>query len=96
MLKVSRIFAANLLEKAAAVGGNGWDCDVMDDVYLVTSDADLWPISGSAYDLPAGVDVLSLNAFCCSTFQHNSKTYMMISMANTGARVSTWQNLTSR
>jgi len=68
----------------------------MDDVYLITSDADLWPISSSIYDLPAGVDVLALNAFCCGTFRHRSETYRMMPMANIGARVATWRNLTVR
>ena len=95
--KVSRIFAANLLLKAAtAVSENEWNRDVMDNVYLVTSDADLWPISSSAYDLPDGVDVLSLNAFCCGTFKHGTSMYQMVPMANIGARVATWRNLTHR
>ena len=33
--------------------------------YLVTSDADLWPISVSTYNLSDGVDVMSVNTFCC-------------------------------
>ena len=94
--KVSRIFAANLLLKAATASGNGWNDDVMDDVYLLTSDADLWPISRSIYDLPDGVDVLSLNAFCCGTFKHGASTYQMVPMANVGARIATWRNLTHR
>jgi len=94
--KVSRIFAANLLLKAATAGGIEWNHDAMDNLYLVTSDADLWPISSSAYDLPDGVDVLSLNAFCCGTFKHGNKTYQMIPMANIGARAATWRNLTDR
>ena len=92
--KVSRIFAANLLLKAANAGGNGWNRDVIDNVYLVTSDADLWPISSSVYDLPDGVDVLSLNAFCCSSFKHGTRTYQMLPMSNIGARIATWRQLT--
>jgi len=94
--KVSRIFAANLLLKAANAGGNGWNRDVIDNVYLVTSDADLWPISGNAYDLPDGVDVLSLNAFCCSSFKHDTRTFPVLSVANIVARISTWRDLTYR
>ena len=95
--KVSRIFAANLLAYAATVSGNGWTArDSTDDFYLVTSDTDLWPISDSAYTLPDGVDVLSLNAFCCGTFQHRSQTYRMVPLANIGARLATWRNLTHR
>jgi len=94
--KVSRIFAANLLLKAVTAGGNEWNRDVMDNVYLVTSDADLWPISSSAYDLPDGVDVLSLNAFCCGTFKHLTNMHRTVPVANVGARVATWRNLTHR
>ena len=96
VLQVSRIFAVNLLHKAATLGGSRWDCDVMDNVYVVTSDADLWPISSTAFDLPFGADILSLNAFCCGNFKHRSKTYRMIPMSCVGARVSTWQKLTNR
>ena len=94
--QVARIFAANLLLKAAIAGGNWSNRDVMDNVYLVTSDADLWPISSSVYDLPDGVDVLSLNAFCCSSFKHGTRTYQMLPMANIGARIATWRQLTHR
>ena len=95
--KVSRIFSANLLAYAATAGGNGWTAgDSADDLYLVTSDADLWPISDSAYNLPDGVDVLSLNAFCCGTFQHRTNTYRMVPLANIGARLAIWRNLTDR
>jgi len=94
--KVSRIFAANLLPNAATADENRWTpSNVLDDVYLVTSDTDLWPISDSAYTLPDGVDVLSLNAFCCGTFQHRSQTYRMVPLANVGARLATWRNLTT-
>jgi len=68
----------------------------MDHLYLVTNDADLWPISSSAYDLPDGVDVLSLNSFCCGTFKHRDQVYQMIPMANIGARASIWRTLTHR
>jgi len=94
--KVSRIFAANILLKAATANGSELNRGAMDNLYLVTSDADLWPISSSAYDLPDGVDVLSLNAFCCGSFKHGNETYQMIPMANVGARAGTWRNLTSR
>ena len=87
---------ANFLMAASIAGGSGWNCSAMDDVYLVTSDADLWPISRRAYDLPAGVDVLSLNSFCCRKFEHRSDNYRMIPLANVGARISTWLQLTTR
>jgi len=94
--KVSRIFAANLLLKSAIASGNEPSRVAVENLYLVTSDADLWPISSNAYNLPDGVDVLSLNSFCCKKFKHGTQMYQMIPMANIGARVATWQHLTNR
>jgi len=96
VLKVSRIFAANLLLNSAIASGSKLSRDAMDNLYLVTSDADLWPISSSVYDLPDGVDVLSLNSYCCGSFKHGTQTYHMLPMANIGARLATWQRLTYR
>ena len=98
-VKVSRIFAVNLL--LAALSGCEWNREdvvamTVYNLYVVTSDADLWPISSSAYDLADGVDVLSLNAFCCGTFKHRDNVYQMIPMANVGARAHTWRNITHR
>jgi len=98
-VKVSRIFAVNLL--LAAVSGCEWNREdvvamTIDNLYVVTSDADLWPISSSAYDLADGVDVLSLNAFCCGMFKRRDNVYQMIPIANIGARAHTWRNITHR
>jgi len=97
--KVSRIFSVNLL--LAALSGCEWNREdvvamTVDNLYVVTSDADLWPISSSAYDLLDGVDVLSLNAFCCGMFKHRDNVYQMIPIANIGARAHTWRNITHR
>jgi len=94
--KVSRIFAANLLLKSVIASGSELSPDAVEDLYLVTSDADLWPISNSTYDLPDGVEVLSLNSYCCGKFKHGTQMYQMMPMANIGARLATWQRLTYR
>ena len=91
-VKVSRIFAANLLLKSS----DSPCSSVAGDVYMVTSDTDLWPISTSAYNLPDGMDALLLNAFCCGTFRHGKETYQMVPLSNIGARIATWLNLTQR
>jgi len=96
MPQVSRVFAANLVQKATIDSGKRWDFDSMGEVYMVTTDADLWPISNSTYDLPTAVDVVSLNALCCGSFRRHSAKYRMIPMSNIGARISTWQSLTNR
>ena len=97
-VKVSRIFAANLLLKSSAECRADYSpCSIVaGDVYLVTSDTDLWPISTSAYNLPDGMDALLLNAFCCGTFRHGKETYQMVPLSNIGARIATWLNLTKR
>jgi len=76
--------------------GSKWNSDVMDNVYLMTTDADVWPISTTIYDLPANVDVLCTNAFHSGTFKHHRKTYNMLSMSTIGARIGTWRKITFR
>ena len=68
----------------------------MDNVYLLTTDADVWPISTTIYDLPANADVLCTNAFHSAEFTHHGKTYKMLSMSTIGARIGTWRNITYR
>jgi len=96
---VSRLFAANFLLAAANASGRAWGGDAIDNVYMVTSDADLWPIDSHIYQLSAtdaGVDVLSLNSFCCGSFTHRDRQYRMIPLSNVGARVSTWRQMSRR
>ena len=73
-----------------------WNSVDMDNVYMVTTDADLWPIASNVYNLPDGMDVLSLNAYCCGTFKHGTMTYRMLPMSHIGARIATWRSLTYR
>jgi len=94
-LQVSRIFIANILRARAAVA-NRQRADLIDDTYLLTSDADIWPIYGDVYRLPAGHDVISLNSECCGAFSHRNVAYRMLPMANVGMRVRTWRRLTRR
>jgi len=70
--------------------------DLIDNTYLLTSDADIWPIYADIYRLPAGRDVLSLNSECCGTFSHRNVVYRMLPMANVGMRIATWRRLTRR
>ena len=94
--KVSRLFVGNILRMTLIAAGKKWNSDVMDNVYLMTTDADVWPISRSIYDLPANVDVLCTNAFHSGKFRHHKVTYRMLSMSTIGARISTWRNITYR
>jgi len=92
---VSRIFIANVLRARTAVA-NRQRPDVIDNTYLVTSDADIWPIYGDVYRLPRGRDILSLNSECCGAFSHRNVEYRMLPMANVGVRIGTWRRLTRR
>jgi len=94
-LQVSRLFVANILHARAAVA-NRRRTDVIDDTYLLTSDADIWPINGEVYRLPAAHDLLSLNSECCNPFSHHNITYRMLPIANVGMRIRTWRRLTRR
>jgi len=84
---------ASLLPNTAEVS----DCkrDIAENLNadLVTTDDDLWPISSSAYNLPDGVKVLSLNSYCCGKFKHGTQMYEMVSLANISACLATWQRL---
>ncbi len=67
--------------------------DGKQDTYILTSDADLWPLKAASYYLPDGKSILSLNSECCGQFIHKTKTFKMIPMANIGMSVRTWRNV---
>ena len=92
---MSRIFIGNILRARTAIT-NRHHPDIIDSVYLVTSDTDIWPIYGDAYQLPHGKDILSLNSECCGAFKHRGATYRMLPMANIGMRIGMWRKLTRR
>ena len=84
--QVGRLFAA------AFVPFNG-----SSDSVLVTSDADIWPVKASTYDLSSGrSSVVSINAFCCGYFRHNGTAYRLLPMSNFVANVTTWRELIRR
>ena len=60
------------------------------DIYLVVSDADLFPLMHGVYDLPAQKKILALNSECCGNFKHDGYSYKMLPMCNIGMNVSTW------
>ncbi len=83
--QTARLFACHFLNSSST------------DIYLVTSDADLWPINGDMYMLPEDKDILSLNSDCCGSFDHsNGKSYKMLPIANIGMTLSTWEAVTRR
>lgn len=86
--QVSRLFAANILKKKFQ------DQPGINDVYLLTTDSDIWPINGSIYQLPDSFNILTLNSDCCPPFTHRNVKYRMFPMTNIGARIRTWGKLT--
>ena len=82
--QTSRIFVPALLGKLTHITNNS---------YVITSDADLWPVNKQLYDLPEGSDVISLNSECCGRFSHKGDMYKMLPMANIGMTVRSWITL---
>ena len=81
--QISRIFAA------AFVPFND-----SSDTVLVTSDADIWPVNDTIYNLPSGrMSIKSINAFCCGFFLHNGTDYRELPMSNIIANVATWRKM---
>ena len=86
--QVLRLFVSSFIPELSNLG--------VDDVYLVTSDADLWPLQKEYYDLTSNKSILSTNSDCCGSFKHNDEAYKMLPMANIGMNVNTWLNVTKR
>jgi hypothetical protein len=64
-----------------------------DDRFLVTSDADLWPISREFYASPQKGSVLITNSECCGSFTHNNSQYKMYAIGTIGATASQWYDI---
>lgn len=74
--------ANTLLERFAEAGG----------VYLLTSDADLWPLNRETYTLTPGKSILSLNSECCVPFKHQGEVFKMLPLSNVGMNISMWSD----
>ena len=86
--QVLRLFASNFIPELS-------NLDVT-DVYLVTSDADLWPLQNTIHDLPTNKSILSTNSNCCGIFKQHGQIYKMLPMAYVGMNVKTWLEVTKR
>ena len=82
--QVSRIYVADILHSLNPD---------LPDFYLVTSDADLWPIAKDVFHLPRNKSIMSLH--CCGQFQQNGRKYKMLPMGYIGMNASMWRRLTS-
>ncbi len=63
------------------------------DDYLITSDADQWPITKSFFERPKGKDLVLIHSDCCGDFIYKDVKYRMYPMGNIGATVSTWRQI---
>nr|CAH0102665.1 unnamed protein product [Daphnia galeata] len=61
--------------------------------YLITSDADLWPIRKEHFIPHSNMDIVLVHGECCGEFKMNNKFYSMYPMSNIGATVSIWRQL---
>lgn len=80
--QTGRIFAANLPE----FPGKPYD-------YVVTSDADLWPLHREHFIHQPGKNVVLVHSLCCGFFDWKGKTYRMYPMGNIGATANTWRQI---
>jgi len=80
--QTARIFAHNLPGFPAK-----------DDDYVITSDADLWPIHREHYTPRPSRELVLVHSGCCGTFQWNGTNYRMYPMSNIGATVSVWKDI---
>jgi len=84
--QTSRLFAANL------DGFQGF----LEDDYLVTSDADLWPIRREHYVPRSNHDLVLVHSECCGSFNvswRGNRNYKMYPIGNIGADASTWRQI---
>jgi hypothetical protein len=61
--------------------------------YLITSDADLWPIRKEHFVPHPNMDIVLVHWECCGEFKMNNKSYSMYPMSNIGATVSIWKQI---
>ena len=80
--QTARIFAHNLPGFPAK-----------DNDYVITSDADLWPIHREHYTPRPSRKLVLVHSGCCGTFQWNGTSYRMYPMSNIGATVSAWKDI---
>ena len=80
--QISRLFVSNL-----------FDWRGLEDTYVLTTDADIWPLRPGPYELPKDKLVVSLNAECCGSFRHRGQMYTMRPMCNIGMSVKMWREV---
>ena len=63
------------------------------DDFLITTDADLWPLDKDHFVPRENKKIVLLHAMCCGFFPYNNSMYRMYPMSNIGATVQTWRQI---
>jgi hypothetical protein len=72
----------------------GGEFDVVnDDDYVMTSDADLWPLDPKRYNINAGKNIYITNARCCGMFMFNKKKYREYPLSNIAITGKLWKKI---
>ena len=78
--QVSRLFASMLV---------GWND--LDNVFLMISDVNMWPVNAGGYEVPYGKNILNLNSDFGEHFIHDNETYTMYPSCNIGMTTKLWK-----
>ena len=66
---------------------------VKDDDFLMTSDADLWPLDPRRYKINSGKGIYVNNMMCCGQFMFNGKKYREYPMSNIAMTGKLWRTV---
>lgn len=81
--QTARIFVANMAA-----------CPARTDDYIISTDADLWPLRRDHFCVPRAEKKLVLvHSRCCGNFNLYGKTYRMLPMSHIGASAATWRQI---
>ncbi|ELT95302.1 hypothetical protein CAPTEDRAFT_201460 [Capitella teleta] len=70
-------------------------CPQTSNIYMLTTDADLWPLNVWWYLMPNGYLIHSTNSFCCGYFTRHKMKYMHLPMSSIGMELIHWTELLS-
>ena len=76
------MFVANMLD---------WSDEAK--TFLMTTDADLWPLKKAPYKMAEDKEIISVNSECCGTFKRDGEPYKMLPIGNIGMSVATWKEV---
>ncbi len=86
---------ATKLLKVNPAAASKFNINPLDATNLLTTDADLWPLTANHFHLPRGRHraVMSTNYGCCGKFSFKGQIYDMIPMSSVVMSVNTWSQV---